>query len=88
MLKVELSLGDAAAKSVAALPAKSAVPPASAARRNSRRLIPLQVRSQLVSKDSSFIEETYDHMKSFHEASYTTFRFLRKAFGWQPNATG
>src|SRR5690348_11638162 len=71
MLKLELSLADAAAKNVAALPAKSDAPPASVARRNIRRLIPLQVRSQLVSKDSSFIEETYAQMRSFHEASYT-----------------
>src|SRR5438874_1805915 len=78
MVKLELSLADAAAKIVAALPAKSDAPPESVARRNSRRLIPLQARSQLVSKDSSFIEETYDHMRSFHEASYTTFCFLLK----------
>src|SRR5262249_22478563 len=41
MLKVELSLGDAAAKNVAALPAKSDAPPARVARRNTRRVMPL-----------------------------------------------
>jgi hypothetical protein len=39
MLKVELSLADAAANSLPALPAKSVAPPASVARRNSRRVI-------------------------------------------------
>ena len=42
ILKVELSLGDAAANSLAALPAKSDAPPARAARTNVRRVIPLR----------------------------------------------
>src|SRR6266581_7473581 len=55
MLKLELSFADAAAKSVAALPAKSDAPPARVARRKSRRLIRLQTRSLFVSKAGLFI---------------------------------
>jgi hypothetical protein len=54
MLKLESSLADAAAKSVAALPAKSDAPLARAAQTNFRRLTILPNRSSL-GKRSLFI---------------------------------
>src|SRR5919106_644798 len=53
MLKLELSFADAAAKSVADLPAKSDAPLASVARRNRRRLMPLRIRLWFVEEPSS-----------------------------------
>src|ERR1051326_2730431 len=79
MLSVEVSLGDVADKSIAALLAKTAAPPVSVVRRNSRRLIPLVTPASLAPKGFSFMAEAYVHMRPFHEASYTTLRFLRKS---------
>jgi len=77
MLNVEVSLGDVADKSVAALPAKSAAPPVRVVRRNSRRLMPLVTRSSLAPKGFSFIAEAYVHMRSFHEASFSAAPRMR-----------
>jgi hypothetical protein len=76
MLKLELSFADAAANSVAALPANSDAPVASVARRNRRRLMPLQNGCLFAPKTEFFIDVNYVHIESFHEASCTSFRFV------------
>jgi TolB-like protein len=76
MLKTELSLADSAANSVAALPAKSDAPPARVARRNSLRLMPLQIRSWSAEETSSFIARNLDSdgIFSLSKLRVTSFR--------------
>src|SRR6266566_4171536 len=85
MLKLELSLADAAAKSVAALPAKSDAPPASVARRNRRRLMPLRIRSSFIEKRSSFIARNVSSHGMFSQTRFGVTSM--EEFGHPPNVT-
>src|SRR5215831_18749142 len=70
ILKVELSLGDAAPKTVVALPAKSVAPVARVARRNNRRVITSQTRSRFVPKGSSLIADNVSSHGIFSRSNF------------------
>jgi hypothetical protein len=74
MLKLELSFAEVAAKNVAALPAKSDAPPASVARRNSRRLMPLQAPPPLLSKAELLMAPNLGSHGIFSRTKFGRFR--------------
>src|SRR4029077_21244180 len=89
ILKLDLSLADAAAKSVAALPAKSDAPPASVARRNNRRLMPSRpTRSLFALNTSSFIARNLISHGFFDQPSLSSPSQDHSAGGRMQHASG